>query len=167
MKHHAKTERSRRRIPRRAKVLDALKELPRREGILFPAAEGGRINMTTGARASGAGAQGRGRGATADVRHAAHLRDVEPRGRDEHIFTLSRRMGMSVQMIDAPYGHLARDAEEQDRGLLDAYDGAAEEGRGHVVGTTSGHGDGVSERKDEKTLRVAAVSEKAREDSNL
>ena len=38
------------------------------------------------------------------------------------IFTLSRRMGTSVQMIDATYGHLARDAEDQDRGLLDAYD---------------------------------------------
>ena len=25
-------------------------------------------------------------------------------------------------MIDATYGHLARDAEDKDRGLLDAYD---------------------------------------------
>ena len=52
------------------------------------------------------------------------------------IFTLSRRMGTSVQMIDATYGHLAHDAEDQDRGLLDAYD-SAENGRGHVVGTIS------------------------------
>src|SRR5262249_55872233 len=50
------------------------------------------------------------------------------------IFTLSRRMGTSVQMIDATYGHLARDAEDQDRGLLNAYD-SAENARGHVVGT--------------------------------
>ena len=28
------------------------------------------------------------------------------------IFTLSRRMGTSVQMIAATYGHLARDAED-------------------------------------------------------
>ena len=48
------------------------------------------------------------------------------------IFTLARRMGTSVQMIDSTYGHLAQDAEDQDRGLLDAYDA-----RGHVVGTTS------------------------------
>jgi integrase len=29
----------------RAKVLDGLHQLPRREGVLFPAAEGGRINI--------------------------------------------------------------------------------------------------------------------------
>jgi hypothetical protein len=40
------------------------------------------------------------------------------------IFTLSRRMGTSVQMIDATYGHLAHDADDYDRGLLDAYDEA-------------------------------------------
>jgi hypothetical protein len=37
-------------------------------------------------------------------------------------------------MIDATYGHLAQDAEDQDRGLLDAYD-AVNNGRGHGVGT--------------------------------
>jgi integrase len=52
------------------------------------------------------------------------------------IFTLARRMGTSVQMIDSTYGHLAQDAEDQDRGLLDAYDDASDP-RGHVVGTTS------------------------------
>jgi hypothetical protein len=52
------------------------------------------------------------------------------------IFTLSRRMGTSVRVIDATYGHLVRDAEDQDRGLLDAYDAAADQ-RGHVVGTNS------------------------------
>jgi len=29
------------------------------------------------------------------------------------IFTLARRMGTSVQMIDATYGHLAHDSEDQ------------------------------------------------------
>ncbi len=43
-------------------------------------------------------------------------------------------MGTSVRMIDATYGHLVRDAEDQDRGLLDAYD-AATDNRGHAVGT--------------------------------
>jgi integrase len=38
------------------------------------------------------------------------------------LFTLSRRMGTSLAMIDATYGHLAPDAEEQERLLLDAYD---------------------------------------------
>jgi hypothetical protein len=41
------------------------------------------------------------------------------------IFTLSRRMGTSLAMIDATYGHLAPDAEDQERALLDAYDGRA------------------------------------------
>jgi hypothetical protein len=31
-------------------------------------------------------------------------------------------MGTSVEMIDRTYGHLAPDAEEYERGLLDAYD---------------------------------------------
>jgi hypothetical protein len=68
------------------------------------------------------------------------------------IFTLARRMGTSVQMIDATYGHLARDAEEQDRGLLDAYD--AENGRGHVVGTISTSSDGANEPENEKPCGV-------------
>ena len=46
------------------------------------------------------------------------------------IFTLARRMGTSAQMIDATYGHLARDAEDQDRELLNVYDNANR----HVVG---------------------------------
>jgi hypothetical protein len=40
------------------------------------------------------------------------------------LFTLSGRMGTSLAMIDATYGHLAPDAEELERGLLDAYDAA-------------------------------------------
>jgi hypothetical protein len=50
------------------------------------------------------------------------------------IFALSRRMGTSVQMIDQTYGHLARDADDYDRALLDAYDEAAAS-NGHVAGT--------------------------------
>lgn len=53
------------------------------------------------------------------------------------IFTLSRRMGTSVQMIDRTYGHLAHDAEDQDRDLLDAYD-AGVVASGHVAGTEAG-----------------------------
>jgi len=50
------------------------------------------------------------------------------------IFTLARRMGTSVQMIDETYGHLARDADERDRALLEAFDDAPR-ANGHVVGT--------------------------------
>jgi integrase len=45
LKTYPKTERFRRRVPLRAKVLHALDELPRRDGILFPASGGGRINI--------------------------------------------------------------------------------------------------------------------------
>ena len=67
------------------------------------------------------------------------------------IFTLSRRMGTSVQMIDATYGHLARDAEDQDRGLLDAYDLAPSSANGHVVGTESGVSELAGEPESEET----------------
>jgi integrase len=40
------------------------------------------------------------------------------------LFTLSRRMGTSLAMIDATYGHLAPDAEDQERALLDTFDEA-------------------------------------------
>ncbi len=38
------------------------------------------------------------------------------------LFSLSRRMGTSVEMIDRTYGHLAADAEDYERGLLDEWD---------------------------------------------
>ena len=57
-----------------------------------------------------------------------------------NILTLARRMGTSLQMIDATYGHLAQDAEDQDRDLLDAFDGQNGTG-GHVVGTNQDDAD--------------------------
>ena len=42
------------------------------------------------------------------------------------LFALSRRMGTSLAMIDQTYGHLAADAEERERELLDAFDAAGE-----------------------------------------
>lgn len=38
------------------------------------------------------------------------------------LFSLARRMGTSVDMIDRTYGHLALDAENHERELLDAFD---------------------------------------------
>jgi integrase len=52
------------------------------------------------------------------------------------VFTVARRMRTSVKLIDATHGHLAHDAEDADRGLLDACD-AANNGRGHDVGSSS------------------------------
>jgi hypothetical protein len=39
-------------------------------------------------------------------------------------YTLARRMGMSLETIDKTYGHLARDAEDYERDLLDTFDDA-------------------------------------------
>jgi integrase len=39
------------------------------------------------------------------------------------LFSLSRRMGTSLEMIDRTYGHLAPDAEAVEPALLNAYDG--------------------------------------------
>jgi integrase len=38
------------------------------------------------------------------------------------LFSLSRRMGTSVEMLDRVYGHLLPDAADHERGLLDAFD---------------------------------------------
>jgi len=45
LKPYPKTVRSRRRVPLRAKVVDALGRLAHREGILFPSNVGGRIDV--------------------------------------------------------------------------------------------------------------------------
>jgi hypothetical protein len=63
------------------------------------------------------------------------------------IFTLARRMGTSVPVIDATYGHLAIDADGNDRELLDAYD----EARGHVVGTNDGGEQDSNHRENDET----------------
>ena len=42
------------------------------------------------------------------------------------IFTLARRMGTSVKMIDRTYGHLVAGADDYERELLDAFDDAPE-----------------------------------------
>jgi len=151
LKNYAKTERSRRRIPLRAKVIGALERLPRREGILFPAAEGQRNNIDNfrsrewvpALRAAGIEHR-----RIYDMRHTFATWSLAA---GMSIFTLSRRMGTSLQMIDATYGHLARDAEEQDRGLLDAYDLAAGSTSGHVVGTEFGESEPGAEPESEET----------------
>jgi integrase len=137
LKTYTKTERSRRRVPLRAKVLEALDQLPHRDGILFSASGGGRINIdnfrarewTPALKAAGIEPR-----RIYDMRHTFATWSLAA---GMSIFTLSRRMGTSVQMIDATYGHLAQDAEDQDRALLDAYD-SQNGATGHAVGTNLG-----------------------------
>jgi integrase len=122
LKRYTKTERSRRRLPLRAKVVKALEELPRREGVLFANSVGGRIDINNWRSREwvpaldAAGVEHR---RIYDMRHTFATWSLAA---GMSIFTLSRRMGTSVQMIDQTYGHLARDADDYDRGLLDAYD---------------------------------------------
>ena len=49
------------------------------------------------------------------------------------IFTLARRMGTSVKMIDRTYGHLVAGADAYERELLDAFDEAQAEAVGRAV----------------------------------
>jgi hypothetical protein len=56
------------------------------------------------------------------------------------LFSLSRRMGTSVDMIDRTYGHLAPDAEAVELALLNAYDARAEEGVASRRGRPTGAG---------------------------
>ena len=79
---------------------------------------------------------------------------------------LAPRMGASVKMIDATYGHLAQDVEEHDRGLLDAYDAV-----NGAFWARSGHGArGYRRRRGvdrERKPRLSRASqERERRDSN-
>lgn len=147
LKTYAKTARSRRRVPIRRKVIAALEELPHREGILFPAAGGGRIDInnwrsrewTPALKAAGVEHR-----RIYDMRHTFATWSLAA---GMSIFTLARRMGTSVQVIDATYGHLAIDADGNDRDLLDAYDAA----RGHVVGTNPGDEDETDDPGNDET----------------
>jgi integrase len=137
LKTYPKTARSRRRVPLRSKVVDALEQLPRRRGILFPASESGRIEINNWRSREwvpaleAAGVEHR---RIYDMRHTFATWSLAA---GMSIFTLARRMGTSVLMIDRTYGHLAHDAEEHDRRVLEAFD-ATDRARGHVVGTQGG-----------------------------
>ena len=122
LKTYSKTARSRRRVPLRAKVVEAIEQLPKREGILFPAPNGGRIdinNWRSREWAPAFKAAGLEHRRIYDMRHTFATWSLDA---GMGIFTLARRMGTSVRIIDQTYGHLVRDADDQDRDLLDAYD---------------------------------------------
>jgi integrase len=126
LKDYAKTAGSRRAVPLRRRVVDALEALAaRRRGILFAAPEGGRMDINNWRNRSwtpsleAAGVTHR---RIYDLRHTYATWSLTA-GVD--IFTLARRMGTSVKMIDRTYGHLVAGADAYERELLDAFDAAA------------------------------------------
>lgn len=134
LKSYAKTARSRRRVPLRGGVIAALAQLPAREGIVFPSSGGGHIEINNFRSREWTPAQQAAGLAHRRIYDMRHTFSTWSLAAGMSIFTLARRMGTSVQMIDATYGHLARDADDQDRVLLDAYD-VQDEANGHVAGT--------------------------------
>jgi integrase len=125
LKEWGKTDRSRRRVPLRTRVLDVLDGIPRRldSPLVFPATRGGYIDLHNfrsrewlpAIRAAGLEPRRR----IYDCRHTYTTMSLAA---GVSLFTLSRRMGTSVDMIDRTYGHLAPDAENVELALLNAYD---------------------------------------------
>lgn len=119
-----------RRVPLRRRVVEAIRAMPRRIDTrrVWPAARGGLIDLHNWRE---------------DYWHpamiaAGYVTDDEKPDRGPYAlrhtyatmalraglptFTVARRMGTSVQMIEQTYGHLAHDAEEWELERLDAFD---------------------------------------------
>jgi integrase len=120
-----KSDRQRRRVPLRARVVEALEAMPRGFGQtpVFVTKRGDRIKHDTfrmrhwEAALRAAGLEHRGVYAT---RHTFATWGIRA---GVNLFYLSRVMGTSLTQIDRTYGHLVPDSDEYVRGLLDTYDG--------------------------------------------
>lgn len=147
---------ARRRVPLRTVVIDALRDSGRLgpgidpDALLFPSYRGGPIDLhnwrerdwnpaVIAAGFSKIGPNKKGNVVELATRKPYVMRHTYAAwalAAGVNIYTLARRMGTSVQMIDKTYGHFARDAEDYERDLLDAYDAtlATENGTESAIG---------------------------------
>jgi integrase len=140
-----KSDRQRRRVPLRAKVLEALeqheRDHPRHFRLVFPSRDGDYLKLKTfylrhwqpALRAAGVEHRG--------VYACRHTFAAWSIAAGVQLFYLSRIMGTSVTQIDASYGHLVPDSEEFLRGLLDAYDNDGRKAEGGTADDRETPGD--------------------------
>jgi integrase len=139
LKEWGKTDRSRRRVPLRQRALSALDAIPRRidTRLVFPAPQGGHVDLHNWRPRDWRPAV-----VAAGLEYVPpyalrHFYAATSLAAGFSLYSLARRMGTSVKMIDATYGHLVADAEAYERDLLDAYD-AKTEAFGQLSGTEDG-----------------------------